>query len=278
MKDVVAERSVPAPLLAVRHLAPFPPVASRLISLLSGADVNFCQVARVLETDAALAAEVLRLANSPLIGLSREVTTVVQALCILGSARVYSLLITLSISRFLKNRLALPAIQYCWRHNLATALAARRCAPKLNVDPDHAYMAGLLHDVGRLVLLTVHPREYNRLIAISLGDPAPNVVEMEREWFGIDHREAGEWLIREWKLPPMLAEAARDHLEEGELAPLSKVVREACIIARRLGFGADGRAAEPEDIAGLPPELAFQIGDAVNHLECEFGITGVTAA
>ena len=99
----MAVLSVPNPLLAVKHLAPFPPVASRLITLLSGEEVNFYRIAGVLETDASVAAEVLRLANSPLIGLSREVTTIVQALCILGSARVYSLVMTLSISKFLKN-------------------------------------------------------------------------------------------------------------------------------------------------------------------------------
>ena len=166
-------------------------------------------------------------------------------------------------------------MQYCWRHNLATALVARRIAGRGDVDCDHAYMAGLLHDLGRLVLLTVHPREYNRLIANSNEDAALTVRDAERQAFGIDHCDTGEWLINEWKLPTGFANAARDHLNDGDLDPLSETVRDACSIARRLGFGPEGRAAKPEDISGLPPELAFQIGDAVNHLECEFGLTGI---
>jgi putative nucleotidyltransferase with HDIG domain len=276
---LVAVSAVPSPLLAVKHLAPFPPVASRLISLLSGEDLNFYRIAGVLETDASIAAEVLRLANSPLIGLSREVSTLVQALCILGSARVYSLVMTLSISRFLRNRAAFPAMQWCWRHNLATALVARRIAPKLDADSDRAYTAGLLHDIGRLVLLTVHPLEYNQLIAMSQNDPAFNVLAMEQQWFGIDHAAAGEWLLNEWKLPPPFAQIAGHHNGAGNpRGALETVVIEACSLARRLGFAPEGTMAAAEDAGDLSPELAFQIGDAVNHLECEFRLTGLMAA
>src|SRR5689334_11081193 len=118
----VGERAIPPVLEALKRLAPLPAVASRLVTLLSDEDTNFQRVAAVLDTDAALVAEVLRLANSPLIGLSRRVSTTLQALAVLGLRRVYSLIVTLTLCRFLRIAAdAQPAIRLCWRHNLATA-------------------------------------------------------------------------------------------------------------------------------------------------------------
>jgi HD-like signal output (HDOD) protein len=276
----VGEQAIPSALEALKRLAPLPAVASRLVTLLSDEDTNFQRVAAVLDTDAALVAEVLRLANSPLIGLSRRVSTTLQALAILGLRRVYSLIVTLTLCRFLRIAAdAQPAMRLCWRHNLATALLAKQIALKRHADPDHAYLAGLLHDIGKLALLTVHPREYNRMAAMmASGEEQRPCCEVEREWFGIDHCRAGEWLLETWNLPRMFREVARDHhLPQPEATSLTAIVQEACAIAAQLGFASDGSAARPEETAGLPREWTEQIVEAVNHLECEYGLTSITA-
>lgn len=264
----------------IKSLAPFPPAAARLVTLLSDDDVNFQRVASVLETDAALVAEVLHLANSPLIGLSRPVSTTLQALALLGVRRVYALIITLTMCRFLRaGGDAHPAMRFCWRHNLATALLAKQIGLKRHADPDYAYLAGLLHEVGKLALLAAYPREYNRMFeAIASGNEQRPCRDVEREWFGVDHCEVGEWLLETWNLPVLFREAARNYdCEQTQSGLFAAIVGEACTIAAKLGFASDGRAARPGEIDGLPEQWAEQIADAVNHLECEYGLTNITA-
>jgi HD-like signal output (HDOD) protein len=276
----VDDRRVPAVFDRIKSLAPFPPAASRLVTLLSDKDVNFERVASVLDTDAALVAEVLRLANSPLIGLSRSVSTTLQALALLGVRRVYALIITLTLCRFLRAGAdAHPAMRFCWRHNLAAALVAKQIGLKRHADPDHAYLAGLLHEVGKLALLAAYPREYNRMVdAIASGKEQRPCRNVEREWFGVDHCEAGEWLLETWNLPVMFREVARNYgREQTHSGSLTAIVGEACTIAAKLGFASDGSPARPDEINGLPEEWTEQIVDAVNHLECEYGLTSITA-
>lgn len=262
---VVTDRSVRAS-AALERLPPFPAIGARVAELLANELTSFYDVADILETDAALSAEVLRLANSPLTGVRYEITSVMQAIAVLGSRRIAALIVTLSLSKLVRRAGESEALRRLWRHNLACALAARRFAELQSRDSTQAYYAGLFHDIGRLALLAQQPSLYDQ--ALLSGD---DIDEMERRHFGIDHCEAGAWVIEQWKLPEAFIEVVLRHPNPGrDCSDLTLMVSLACQVADRLGFS----LVPVEGAAELGPadEVGFSIALAVNSLEAEFGV------
>src|SRR6266850_8475445 len=155
---------------ALQDLPPYRPVARRLMMLTARDDVPLPLVREVLCTDAAFAAEVLRLANSPLIGMRGEITSILQAVAMLGFERIKSLATTLALRAFLTNGTPSDALRGCWRHNLAAAILCERLARFVQMDRDLCYTAGLLHDIGRLALLRARSDEYERILFQDIGD------------------------------------------------------------------------------------------------------------
>jgi len=252
---------------AIKNLPPFPPVAAKVITLLADDSVSFREVADTLNTDATLSAEVLRLANSPLFSARSEISSVVQALSFLGIGRLTGLMLTLSMSKVLKRARSSQIIRRFWRHNLASALAAKEFAHSFGMDANQAYNAGLFHDVGRLAFLVAEPALYETLVGRG-GD----VQQLEREQFGADHSEAGACLLERWKLPQVFADVARHHHapapEGGELIML---VNASCVIANRLGFSVAVSEVDELELAGND-KLALSIADTIGLLEREYGI------
>ena len=139
-------------------------------------------------------------------GARYAVTTIPQALPLLGATRLIGLLLTLSVSKFLKRTGPRNSLRRSWHHNLACALAAKDFSQFFNRDPDEAYNAALFHDIGRLALLVAQPTLYEQMIA-SGGD----LLELERTHFGLDHCEAGAWVIEHWKLSKSFIDVALHH-------------------------------------------------------------------
>ena len=131
---------------------PFRPVAVQLLNLVSDISQPLARVVNLLRTDAVLTTEVLRLANSPLLGCRPEIENIVQALAFLGMERVNSLIITTAM-RGLVGPARGHLARACWRHNLATAVICERLAPALRISQERGYLSGLIHDIGRLALL-----------------------------------------------------------------------------------------------------------------------------
>ena len=252
--------------VALDHLPPLPIIAAKVSELLDNELTSFQEVAELLEGDAGLSAEVLRLANSPLMSVRYGVGTVLQALAILGSRRVATLVMTLAFSKIVKRAGKTEAMRRLWRHNLATALAARRLAEEQRRDASQAYYAGLFHDIGRLALLLQRPDLYDQALATGA-----DVDEMERQNFGLDHCEAGAWVVEKWKLPADFIEVALDHHKpNADSTELTTLVHEACEMADRLGFSF--LRVEREDELGPADQTGFSIALAVNSLESELGI------
>lgn len=259
-------QSVRAP-SALRNLPPFPPVAAQVITMLSSEFVSFQAVADTLKTDAALSAEVLRLANSPLVATTRyEVSSILQALNLLGLKRLAGLVMTLSLSKMLKRAGATQTVRRCWRHNLACGLAAADFATSFGREADEAYNAGLFHDLGRLAFLVIEPAQYERWVN---GDG--DLRELERQHFGIDHCEAGAWVIEQWKLPRVYGEVARYHHEPQPHCELTMLVNGACAVASRLGFAIRPLSADEIDSNPSDP-LGAAITRIIETLESEYGI------
>ena len=252
---------------AFDNLPPFPPVASQVITLTSSELVSFQEVADVLKSDAALTAEVLRLANSPLVAPTRyAVSSVLPALNLIGLKRLVGLVMTLSLSKFLKRAGTSPLIRRSWRHNLACGLAARETAEAFREEPDEAYNAGLFHDLGRIAFLVMDAHRYESLVATE-GD----IRELERDRFGIDHCQAGALILANWRLPKVFADVARYHHEPTPDCGLSGIVNSSCAVANRLGF-----SVRPPDPLVQPleheVELGAEICRIIDTLEVEYGV------
>ena len=234
------------------------------MQLLSKEGVSFVEVARVLNTDAALAAEVLRMANSPL-GGRYHCNTVMQAISMLGATRVSGLVLTLTMSKLLRRAAGSAIVRRCWRHNLACAIAGKEFVCSFDVDPDHAYTAALMHDIGRLALAVNAPDQYEA-IAEEPGD----VFAAERAAFGIDHRAAGAWIARSWFLPEFVVEAAeRHHESQGLQSPIITIVQLACSTAAHLGYAVVNRPLEGEEPV-VDEDLVERIAVTINAIECEY--------
>jgi putative nucleotidyltransferase with HDIG domain len=222
---------------ALKDLPPYRPVARKLMKLTAHADVQLEQIQQVLRMDAAFTADVLRLANSPLIGMRGEIKSVMQAVMMLGLERIKALATTLSLRAFLTNTGSSEALLASWRHNLATAILCERLARILVLDGDACYTAGLVHDIGRLALLSAFPDKYDRILSVQQGDDL-DLLQCERSIFDIDHCQAGKWILEQWDFPEELCAVAFLHHQKPQpnTSILLRIVHVAWRMADLLGF------------------------------------------
>src|SRR6202790_497329 len=222
---------------ALKNLPPYRPVARKLMKLTAHADVQLEQIQQVLRMDAAFTADVLRLANSPLIGMRGEIKSVMQAVMMLGLERIKALATTLSLRAFLSAAAPSDALLASWRHNLATAILCERLARILVIDNDICYTAGLVHDIGRLSLLCAFPQKYEDML---IGQPTDDLdlLQREKSLFDIDHCEAGKWILEHWDFPEELREVAFLHHEKPKPGAtiILRVVHVGWRMADMLGF------------------------------------------
>jgi HD-like signal output (HDOD) protein len=224
---------------ALRRLPPFPAVATKLLRLLADEDVAIKKIVDLIKSDAALTAELLRIVNSPIYGFAARISSLQNAITLLGFQTVRSFALTVSMKGFLHTALRIDLLRQIWRHSLACALLCEElsivCSSNMTRD-DQAYTAALLHNIGSLGLFVAHPRSYAELLADARED---NLLEKERATLGIDHCEAGGWLARNWGFPDDLRRIIITHhhpLRENQFE-LVDLVRVAVMMTDCLGFG-----------------------------------------
>src|ERR1017187_5195513 len=228
-------------LRTLRTLPPLSLVATYLLQQVSKENISFRKVSDVIRTDAPLSADMLRVANSALFGARFPVTGVLHALAMLGLDRVRSLITTVALKNLIGSATRATALGRCWRHNLACAFVAEEAARKADLDRDFAYTAGLLHDVGRLTMMSAWRTRYAALLDAAKADQVA-LLAAERLEFGIPHTRAGFALAQDWKLPGIFGEIADRHHDappEGVVYVMA-VVHFSCRFADTLGFGVTG--------------------------------------
>jgi HD-like signal output (HDOD) protein len=223
--------------IVLSKIPAFPPVVLRVLDLLASEEADTALLAREISSDATLCAQVLRLANSPLFGLVRQIDTVQHALATLGLVRVQALLASVATTNYMRGALQTSALQKCWRHSVVTAVLSRELAQAANMPPDRAYSLGLLHDIGRLGLLVAYSQEYDRILTIADRD-AVSLLDQEQKLFGIDHCEAGRILFEQWKLPDEFRLIVGRHHDppDGGTVDSLLVAHWACQMADTLGY------------------------------------------
>lgn len=193
-----------------------PGVYTRLVEALATPNTTVSQVAQIIATDLALSAKILQLVNSAFFGLPRHVVNIAQAVSLLGTDTIKAL--SLAIPIF--TRMDQPAAgsfdpDLLWAHSLRVAAAAREIMLRVTGDrlaAEEAFVSGLLHDVGHLLLAINMPAEHARARQrIAAGEPPTPA--MERECFGATHAEAGGFLLGTWGLPEPVVAAVLFHHE-----------------------------------------------------------------
>jgi len=217
----------------------FRPVAIQLHRLLADEDASVFDVVSLLNSDPAFSAEVLTVANSAELGRRYRIDTIERAVVVLGFERTKVIATRAALAGMLRETQGGPVVEACWAHSRATAFLAQWLAPFFRLHPDRAYTAGLLHDVGRIGLLGVHPQEYPQLLTRVVGTNA-DMLAAEQLAFRTDHCEAGRWLTMAWGLPHEFSDASSFHHNTGRIMtdPGAEAVRIACALAQALGYRA----------------------------------------
>jgi putative nucleotidyltransferase with HDIG domain len=226
---LAAERTVTLPT--------FPAVASRLIEEVARPDATSEEIGRILSFDPALTARTLKLANSDFYGFPRKVGSVDLAVLVLGTHTIRDLVLTSSVVQAMGRTGS--ALEGLLGHAMASGIAARSLADraKYRLTGD-AYAAGLLHDVGKVVLRESDPARFDQTLA-ECRDKGTVDLDAERKQFGSDHAEVGGWLAERWGLPADIVEAIACHHrpEAATRNPaLASLVHIANFLAQRAGY------------------------------------------
>ena len=198
-------------------LPTLPAYVFELNSLLAATPVNLKRVGEVIRTDPSLTAQVLRLCNSAFMGFRERVTRIEHAVMLVGTERLRTMVLTCSLVEYVGHRVASEDIQSFWQHCFLTAALSERLARAIAYfQPEQAYLAGLLHDIGALPLLVITVRRSRKSPKTSATCGWGESIELERERFGTDHCEVGHWIGVSWNFSPTLLEVMVSHHQPRE--------------------------------------------------------------
>lgn len=239
---------------SVRDLPSLPAVVLEVMKTFQQCDVNTEVLAEKVSQDQALAAKTLRLANSSFYGLQRKVVTIQQAITILGFDSVRTIITAAAVTdAFKPGRRERFDSKAFWRHSVGTAVCAKMMARQLNLNHDFAFVSGLLHDVGKLVLVTKFPELYDEVLRYRAEHDC-FVLDAERAVLTLDHSVVGRALAEYWKFPPSMQRAIANHHapETEDLGGITAVVH----IADALAHGLD-LSQQEDDVVPSVSEAAW---------------------
>lgn len=253
----------------VQALPPLPQAMAEVMLALGNQSLSAQRSIALIESDPALAARTLRLANSAFYGMAGRVGSIGDAVRLLGLRTVASVLSAAALHGLLKQP-ACPGFDFeaYWHHAIATALTARALAPLAGVDPDQAFLAGLMHDVGQLVLAAQLPADTQATIEHARR-AGQRMHEAELALLGVSHAQVGAWVARHWHFPAAIVSAIECHHDphepiDGQAPGLLAVVQLANVLA---GEVMAARPAEvPSSMQALLRALALDAPDQLAAL------------
>jgi len=236
----------PLNISTLRDLPALPAAVLDLLDMLSGECIDISALAAKMSHDVALTAKTLRLANSSFYGLPRHVTTVTEATAVLGLRTVRAVVTAAALTGIFKP----PAckgfnFKTFWRHSLSTAVGARLVATAVKADADAAFTAGLLHDIGQLVLASSFTGRYEQALLQRAADDT-TLRSTEEALLGTNHTAVGALVAEHWRFPAQIVHAIGNHHAlpgQPGSAVLASVVHVANKLAHALEFGGHGRAS-----------------------------------
>ena len=244
----------------VGGLVTLPNVFIRINQLVVDPNSSTADIAKAVSQDPSFTVRLLKVANSPFYGFSSTIDTVSKAVSVIGTSQIRNLALSMSVARTfagLPNNLV--SMDNFWHHSLYCALVARILAKQARkCDPEAVFTAGLLHDIGELIIFNrlPEPAKESLLLVLDQVDDLP-VYLAERQIIGFDHAQVGGELARQWNLPPLLEECIAYH---HSVAEAQRYPRETALVhlANILAQMAELDTLEPGDVSPIDP-LAWEI-------------------
>ena len=225
----------------VKSFPNMPGVATKLLVMLDDPDVSASQIEEVVRLDPGITANILKLTNSAYFGFASRISSIEQAVILLGAKRIIQLVIATCVNTVMDKTVSgydLPEGEL-WRHSIAVSVTAESLAKKLKVDASsEVFTAALLHDVGKLVLGGFVKKDITKIEdEASRGIPFH---EAEQKVLGTDHAEVGAQILQNWSFPPQIVKAVRLHHspDSGEDSDtLTDIVHVADMLCLMIGIG-----------------------------------------
>jgi putative nucleotidyltransferase with HDIG domain len=240
----------------VEGLVTLSQVFIRINQLIDDPDSSMVDIAKAVSQDPSFTVRLLRVANSSYYGFSSSIDTVDKAVSVIGTGRIRSLALSMSVANsFAGLPNDLVSMEDFWRHSLYCAVIARILARRAGkCDPEAVFTAGLLHDIGELVIFNRLPEQAKEALLRVLDsvDDLP-VHEAERQVLGFDHAQVGEELARQWNLPPLLTECIGCHHSIGDAQDYPREVA-LVHLANILAQMAEIDTLDPEDVSPVDPD------------------------
>ncbi|MCK9173286.1 MAG: HDOD domain-containing protein [Desulfuromonas sp.] len=260
----------------IGDLPPMPIVAIRTLELLQDPDTSIKKLAETISLDPAVSARMLKISNSSMYGLMRQITTLHNALVILGERTVRSLVLASSMASVNKKFGLLEKM--LWEESVGAALAGRYISRLVGRgDADEAFLAGLFSNLGKVVRNNNQPERYRELIEAVYNDERLDYLALESEYFDYPYYQVGAAVLNAWQIAPLLVEAVCYHrvlppagTVTEEVRLLAATVNLAVELCRKLGIGcrAPDEAINLVDCAGA---AYFSLdADQLAAMEMEF--------
>lgn len=260
----------------VASVPSLPLLYSRLDETINHPRSSIADIAKVLSEDQGLAARILKLANSPLFGYFSKIDTITQAVTIIGIQQVRDLALAISVMGLFSG---LPedliTMECFWRHSICSALAARVLATsQRESNLERFFVAGVLHDIGRLVLFIRMPNLCREILATAQQEHRC-LYEIEQAQFGYNHADVGGALLRQWKLPIRVAEPVEFHHrcnQSGQFPRESAILHCADLLAHALTVSGSGENIVPPLIVGSWERMGispFQLPQIISQIDSQ---------
>jgi putative nucleotidyltransferase with HDIG domain len=219
-------------------LPTIPGALKKLLKVLENQKVSLNEISSFVSSDPVIATKVLRMVNSPIYGFPGRISSVSQAVILLGLNVIKGLLLGVSVFELMQRSMV-----GLWEHSMGCAVAARVIAKKIGLkEPEEVSIAGLLHDIGKVVLI-LQFQEHYEYATKEAEDKGVIISEAEKDIFTITHADAGTWMTQKWRFPASLTDVINYHHKPhlSKLAPVeTAIVHVSDILIRARGFGFAG--------------------------------------
>lgn len=261
----IAKEGLEAVILKAMDIPVLPVTAQRVLSLMSDSDVSIEKIKRLVSTDAGLATKILKVANSAFYGGYRNIENLSQAILRLGLNSVRNIVVAASLKNVYKNFGLTEKL--LWEQTIGSAMASNIISRRTRIsDPEDAFIAGLLHDVGKVVLNNEYPQQFAQVMEKVYNDAVPYSAA-EKEVFEFSQREIGARVVRKWGFPERIELLLRhfDNCDtisnERWMYELVTVVTTADRICQKFGIGWRRAYNEEVDFGNLPDALGLEAND-----------------
>ena len=238
-----------------------------IIASIEKPTINLENLAQEIGRDPVITARVLRVANAAFFGYSGRIGSIIEAVVILGLDTVRSIAISASFMKWVRQACGEGGdLMGLWKHAIGGAVASRVLAGSVGINRETAFVCGLLHNIGRLLLVSQFSTEYKAVLrqvsALQSSNSDKLLSDIEEEVLGLGNEMAGYLLLRHWHLPVAIQEAVRHHLHPVEpVDRLTALTHLGHVLAQALDFGACGdgrvdRLSKPSlDALGLDVDM-----------------------